>query len=147
MYYADIDDHGFYRHPNPLVLESASPAVNNPPGTDGDSSPKFLPPLHQFFSSNPLGIDGLQRHARCQSAPTLDRPLTRNRESDIASVAGTMGSVGSESVYSTMKTQRKSTSAVSWIRYSEFQHQHHLRLQRQSAPSPSTSRGDIGSAY
>jgi hypothetical protein len=144
MYYADVDDHGFYRHPNPMVLEPASPAVNSPPGTDGT-----LPPIYQFFRSNPLRIEGLQRHARCQSAPTLDRSLANNRESDLASMAGTMGSVGSESVYSTVKqpSQRKSTSAVSWIQYSEFQQQHHLRLQRQSAPSPSTSRGDIGSAY
>ncbi|KAF7764037.1 hypothetical protein Agabi119p4_8574 [Agaricus bisporus var. burnettii] len=157
MYYADVDDQGFYRHPNPIVLEPSSTVINSPQATNYTSPTKYPIPIHQFFASNPLGIDGLQRHARCQSAPapTLDRPSTTTyRESDIASIAGTMGSVGSESVYSTMKSQRKSTSAATaagapWTQYSEFQQQHHLQLQlqRQSAPSPSTSRGDIGSAY
>lgn len=161
IYYADVDDHDFYRHPNPIVLEPASPIINNPPPmtrTDAQSHLNFLPPSHQFFASNTLGIDALQRHTRSRSAPALDTPSTSRRNSDntVTSTTGTLESVGSESVYSSVKPHRKSTSAVSWIRYSEFQHQHHLQLQRQSAPSirrasssnaSPSSREYVGSAY
>ncbi|KAF5356742.1 hypothetical protein D9756_006685 [Leucocoprinus leucothites] len=168
IYYADVDDPGFYQHPNPIVLGSASPIINNPPSTSSINPQAQahlnLPPSHQFFSSTALGMDALQRHNRSRSVPTLDTLSTSIRRLSGASsvTQETVESVGPESECSqqTLRPHRSraSTSAVSWVRYSEFQQQHHLRLQQQQSKSSerpasgqlasfTKDRDDIGTAH
>ncbi|KAJ3561938.1 hypothetical protein NP233_g9881 [Leucocoprinus birnbaumii] len=150
IYYADVDDPNFYRLPNPIVLEPNSPIINNPPPTSTTNDPKaqphfnFLPASHQFFSSIALGIDALQRHNRTRSAPTLDAGSTSSKRlsGDSSVTHETVESANSECSQHTSRPQRNraSTSAVSWVRYSEFQQRHHIRLQQQSSGSNSSER-------
>ncbi|KXN81697.1 hypothetical protein AN958_03944 [Leucoagaricus sp. SymC.cos] len=159
LYYTDVDDRGFYSHPNPIVLEPTSPIINNPPpmpGTNAQPHLNFLPLSHRFFSSNALGTDALLRHNRSRSAPTLDTVSTSSTRLSGATTV-TLETSRSSGMATPQIPHRKCTSAVSWIRYSEFQQQHHLRLQRQSSPversvsgpatGPSRERGGVGSAY
>jgi len=120
MYYADVDDPGFYRHPHPIVLESdlapvsdttiaATTATNNNSNTLKHNS---------SHSSVVFGLDALQRHNRSKSAPTLDTLSTKSSRHL---------SLGGSTEESHMSTEKGSTG-TSWIRYSEFQKQHHLQM-------------------
>ncbi|KAF9447757.1 hypothetical protein P691DRAFT_670842 [Macrolepiota fuliginosa MF-IS2] len=157
-YFADIDDSGFYCYPNPIVLEPTTPVINSPPPvvtTGVQIQPSFLPPRHQSFTPIPLGVDVIQRHIRSYSTPSFDSPSIRNSGSTLETLEPSPGADSDRTLIST--SHRKSTSAVSWIRYSEFQQQHHLRLQQQrifddvctcgSDTSPFGDQREIGAAY
>ena len=120
MYYADVDDPGFYRHPHPIVLEpdlapvsdttiAATTATNNNSNTLKHNS---------SHSSVVFGLDALQRHNRSKSAPTLDTLSTKSSRHL---------SLGGSTEESHTSTEKGSTG-TSWIRYSEFQKQHHLQM-------------------
>lgn len=111
MYYADVDDPGFYRHPHPIVLES-----DLAPASDTTTTNNTLK-RNSSHSSVVFGLDALQRHNRSKSAPTLDTLSTKS--SRHLSLGGSTESHGS--------TEKGDTS-TSWIRYSEFQKQHHLQM-------------------
>lgn len=121
MYYADVDDPGFYRHPHPIVLEpdlapgsdttiAAATTANN----DNSNTLK----CNSSHSSVVFGLDALQRHNRSKSAPTLDTFSTKSSRHL---------SLGGSTEESHTSTEKGNTS-TSWIRYSEFQKQHHLQM-------------------
>lgn len=114
MYYADVDDPGFYQHPHPIVLEpDLAPVSDTITNSNNNNTLKH----DSSHSSVVFGLDALQRHNRSKSAPTLDTLSTKS--SRHLSLGGSMESHGS--------TEKGNTS-TSWIRYSEFQKQHHLQM-------------------
>jgi len=138
IYYTDVDDPGFYRHPNPIVLESNATIMNDPsPKFDTNSNTNLqglahlnlLPQNHPFFSSVVFRLDASRGHNRSKSAPTLDTlsmKSSKHLSSGASSITGeTMEGNGSAEKGN---TSRASTCGVSWIRYSEFQQQHHLQM-------------------